>query len=440
MSHSFVLTRRRLLGQLTVAATSGLGLPWLIPSRVLAAPGRPGANDRIGIGYIGAGRRANQLMSLPTEGRIVAVADVDRARAGAVATKRHCRAYEDYRRLLEAQDIDAVIVATPDHWHVLPSVHACQAGKDVYLEKPLSLTIHEGRVLANAVRRHNRVLQTGTQRRSMSQHRYGCELVRNGVAGKIHTVHVCNYPSPWECGLPRQPVPDGLDWDAWCGMAEPVPFHQDIFVQRANPGWISFRPWSGGEMTGTGAHGFDQVQWALDMDHTGPVEVECEGGRLPPLVYEASESRGRGDAYTSRGRNVTFRYANGITIRLTDNGPAAGGEFIGELGKIRIGNDTVDSNPPELAKTPAESLKFRLPVSNDHLSNWFNCVRSREKPIADVEIGHRSATVCHLGNIARWVGRKLTWDPQTETFPGDDEANRYLDRPRRKGYELPENA
>ncbi|NLY00621.1 MAG: Gfo/Idh/MocA family oxidoreductase [Rhodopirellula sp.] len=430
------LDRRRFLQRTTALAAGSLAAPCFVPSTALAAPGQPGANDRIGVGYIGAGRRANQLMGLPAEGRIVAAADLDRNRAEAVAKKRNCRAYQDYREMLECGDIDAVFVATPDHWHVLPSIHACQAGKDVYLEKPLSLTIREGRVLVDTVRKHGRVLQTGSQRRSMAGHRLGCELVRNGVAGKIHTVCILNYPSPWECGLPGEPVPQGLDWDRWCGMTEPVPFHPDIFVQRSNPGWISFRPWSGGEMTGTGAHGFDQIQWALEMDHTGPVEIWSEGGKLEPLVYDKPESRSRGDRAMSQGRHVSMRYANGVTIELTDNGPAAGGEFIGEHGKIRIGNNTVDSNPEDLAKVSADSLKIRLPVIDNHIQNWFDAIKSREKPIADVEIGHRSAIVCHLGNIARWVGRKLIWDPEKEIFPGDDEANRYLDRPRRAGYEL----
>lgn len=430
------LDRRRFLQRTTALAAGSLAAPCFVPSTALAAPGQPGANDRIGVGYIGAGRRANQLMGLPAEGRIVAAADLDRNRAEAVAKKRNCRAYQDYREMLECGDIDAVFVATPDHWHVLPSIHACQAGKDVYLEKPLSLTIREGRVLVDTVRKHGRVLQTGSQRRSMAGHRLGCELVRNGVAGKIHTVCILNYPSPWECGLPGEPVPQGLDWDRWCGMTEPVPFHPDIFVQRSNPGWISFRPWSGGEMTGTGAHGFDQIQWALEMDHTGPVEIWCEGGKLEPLVYDKPESRSRGDRAMSQGRHVSMRYANGVTIQLTDNGPAAGGEFIGDNGKIRIGNNTVDSNPEDLAKVSADSLKIRLPVIDSHIQNWFDAIKSREKPIADVEIGHRSAIVCHLGNIARWVGRKLIWDPEKEIFPGDDEANRYLDRPRRAGYEF----
>ena len=277
MADSKQITRRRFLHRTGQWAAASLALPTIIPSGVLAAPGRPGANDRIGVGYIGAGRRARQLMGLPPEGQIVAAADVDRRRAQEIAAKKNCRAYDDYRKMLDAKDVDAVVVATPDHWHVLPSLHACQAGKDIYLEKPLTLTIREGRLLVDAVRKHGRVLQTGSQRRSMSGHRTGCELVRNGLAGKIHTVLIVNYPSPWECGLPGQPVPEGLNWDVWCGMTEPVPYHEDLYIQRSNPGWISFRPYSGGEMTGWGAHGFDQIQWALDMDHTGPVEIWCEG-------------------------------------------------------------------------------------------------------------------------------------------------------------------
>jgi len=328
-------------------------------------------------------------------------------------------------------------VATPDHWHVLPSIHACQAGVDVYLEKPLSLTIREGRILVDAVRKYGRVLQTGSQRRCMSGHRRGCELVRNGVAGKIHTVIIMNYPSPWECQLPGQSVPEPLDWDAWCGMTDPVAYHGDIFIQRSNPGWISLRPYSGGEMTGTGAHGFDQIQWALDLDHTGPVEIWSEAGKLLPVVYSRSENRDRGDAQCSRGHRVRFRYANGVTIRLEDNGPAAGGEFIGDRGKIRIGNNVISSNPVDLVHVPADDLDVRLPEINNHIQNWFDCIKTREKPIADVEIGHRSAILCHLGNIARWVGRRLAWDPASETFPGDEQANQYLDRPRRKPYQLP---
>ena len=432
------ILRRSFIQRSAALATGGVTVPYLVPSSVLAASGRPGANDRIGVGYVGCGRRANQLMGLPPEGRIVAGADVDLKRTESVVAKRKCRAYQDYREMLEAKDIDAVFVATPDHWHILPSIHACQAGKDVYLEKPLSLTIREGRVLVDAVRKYKRVLQTGSNRRSMDKHRRGCELVRNGMAGKIHTVLIRNYPSPWECELPRQPVPEGLNWDVWCGMTEPVPFHQDLYIQRSNPGWISFRPYSGGEMTGWGAHGFDQVQWALGMDHTGPVEVWAKGGKLKPVTYTEPESRARGDKLCSTGYEVTFRYANGTLLKTKDGEPGAGGVFIGDKGKIRIGNNTYSSNPEELSQASPDDFKIRLPVSNNHIQNWFDSIKSREKPIADVEIGHRSAILCHLGNIARWVGRPLKWDPDKEIFPGDDEANSYLDRQRRKPYTLPD--
>ena len=430
-------TRRRFLA----SAAATVAVPSMIPRSVLAAADHPGANDRIGLGFIGVGRRGNQLMNgLPKtqEGRIVAVADLDRTRRDEAAQKRQCRAAADFRELLDAMDIDAVVIATPDHWHVAPALLACQAKKDVYLEKPLSHTIHEGRQLVNAVRKHRRVLQTGSQRRCMKQHRLGCEMVRSGLVGKIETVLIMNYPSPWECGLPGQPVRDGLDWDAWCGPTEPVPYHDDIFIQRSDPGWISFRPWSGGEMTGTGAHGFDQIQWALDTDDTGPVEIWCEKDDFQAPVYREPEDRTRGNRLCSEGYRVRMRYANGIVIRLEPGESAAGASFVGPGGKIRIGNNTVDSNPPELVAEAAKDLKVRLPEIDHHIQNWFDCIKSRERPIADVEIGHRSAILCHLGNIARWAGRRLVWDPEKEVFPEDAEANQFLDRPRRKGFELPE--
>ncbi len=436
--HLCQLTRRQFLRR-SLRSTGTLALaPYFVPAGVLAASGNPAPSDRVGIGYIGAGRRGNQLLGLPPTGRIVAVADLDRRRADATAAARNCRAHTDYRQLLDAKDIDAVVVATPDHWHALPSIHACQAGKDVYCEKPLGLTIREGRLMVQAARKYERVFQTGTQRRSMPNHRLGCELVRNGFAGQIHTVLIMNYPSPWQVAFPGQPPPDELDWDAWCGQTAPVPFHNDIFVQRSKPGWISLFPYSGGEMTGTGAHGFDQIQWALDTDHTGPVEIWAEGGKLPAVVYEAPESLARGDRLCSEGYRVRMRYANGIEVRLEPGEPAAGAVFIGDRGKVRVGNNEFTTSPAEIAQVPQDQRQIRLPVSNDHLGNWIDCIRSRQRPIADVEIGHRSAIVCHLGNIARWVGRKLTWDPERELFPGDEEANRYLSRPMRAPYALPE--
>ena len=320
--------------------------------------------------------------------------------------------------MLESKDIDAVLVATPDHWHALHSIHACMAEKDVYCEKPMTLTIHEGRVMVKAVRKYKRVFQTGSQQRSMEQSRIGCELVRNRRLGNLHTIHGSNYPSPWKQDFPEEPVPEGLNWDAWHGMTETGIYNDNIYLPRAKPGWISLQPYSGGEMTGWGSHGLDMIQWALGMDESGPIEVWPVGEGLEC--------------------EVDFKYEGGILLKLDGKGPAGGALFVGDKGEILVDRGKYEAKPPEIATEPARGGEIKLEVSTNHMQNWFDCIRTRAKPIADVEIGHRSATVCHLGNIARWTGRKLQWSPEREKFIGDEDANAYLDRPRRHPYELPE--
>jgi predicted dehydrogenase len=438
MNRPTSLSRRQFL-RTASAAAAGFAVPCFIPSGVLAFQGTPGANDRIGVAGIGVGRQGGGLVrgaNGKRDVRMVAVADVNLPRAEQIGQALNAVAYQDYRKLLERQDVDAIITATTDHWRAIVCIHAAQAGKDIYAEKPMTLTIHEGRLMVQAVRKYGRVFQTGSQQRSHAANRFGCELVRNGRLGKIQMVIGSNYPSPWEGALPGQSVPEGLDWDMWCGPTPLVPYHADLYAPRANPGWISFRPYSGGEMTGWGPHGLDQIQWALGMDDTGPVEVWTEGASFDPPTYTAPESRSRGDKLGSTPM-VFFRYANGVTVKL-DNGNPGGGIFIGDQGKIEIFRGRVTSNPEELVKQPIRDDEIQLYKSSDHMQDWLDCIKSRQKPIADVEIGHRSTTVCHLGNIARWVGRRLRWDPVAERFPGDDEANQYLDRPRRKPYELPE--
>jgi predicted dehydrogenase len=406
-----------------------LSLPMFVPRSVLGGAGRPGANERIGIGAIGVGGRASLLLNqLPEDGQIVALSDCNLPRAEAFKAGKQADwpVYQDHRQLLERKDIDAVIVGTGDFQRVLPSIHACQAGKDVYAEKPLTLYIHEGRVLVEAVRKHERVFQVGSQQRSMEMNRIACELIRGGGLGKVKEVRAMNYPGPEDSSaqpLPEETAPTGLNWDVWLNQAAMRPYNQQWM------GWMRWRDFSGGEMTNWGAHGIDQVQWALGMDGTGPVE-------LWPIT-EGTNGQ------------VAMRYGNGVEVHFVlDRGPAGGAVFVCEKGKLEINRNKFTSNPPEIA---AELLK-KVNVAEEerkwsdelalwqarwHMQNWIDCIRTRALPVADVEIGHRSISVCHLANIVRRAGRKLRWDPKTETFPDDAEANTFVDRPRRKEYELP---
>ncbi len=463
------ISRRRLLGQ-TLGAAAAATLPGCPSSRQETPPAKPasrrasaepGPNEQIGVGIIGCGRRNGQLMvgrggqgKPPAYARVVAVADLNMTRAEQWAAKYKCPAFQDYRELLDRKEVEVVIYATPEHWHYLPCIHAVQAGKDVYGEQPLSHTIREGRVMADAVRTHGRVFQTGEQQRSHPQTRKAVELILNGRIGKIQSVIGYNYPSPWECRLPSEPVPDGLDWDRWCGPNEVVPYNTNLYLSRVpyerewlqpaeenavGPGWMSFRPYSGGELVNWGCHGLSMVQWALGMDDSGPVEIWTEpAATLEPLFYDEPESRDRGDAHASQSI-IHYRFANDVVLKLASNDKKLGGgaTFIGDKGQITIVRDGYQCEPHGLDKDPLPPDAVRVYESDNHMENFFECVQSRKDPIMDVENGHRVATFCHLGNIARWLGRPLKWDPDKEMFPGDDEANQYLDSPKRKGYELP---
>ncbi|HVX15835.1 MAG TPA: Gfo/Idh/MocA family oxidoreductase [Pirellulales bacterium] len=424
-------SRRGFLRKGAALAAGAIGAPLIIPRHVLAESGKPGANDRITVGAIGVGGRASLLLQqLPESAQIVALSDCNLPRAEAFKAKaqKDWPVYQDYRKILDRKDIDAVIVATGEFQRVLPCIHACQAGKDVYAEKPLTLYVREGRALVDAVRRTGRILQVGSQQRSMAMNRIACELVRSGGLGKVLEVRAINYPgaqaSPAE-PFPEMPVPAGLDWSMWLNQAADRPYHPDWM------GWMRWRDFAGGEMTNWGAHGVDQIQWALGMDDRGPSEMR-------PL---------------SPGSNgqVAMRYPNGVEVNFViepGRGPMGGAVFICEKGKLEINRNKFTSNPPEIA----EELKKKVNVDEEerkwsdqlalwqarwHMQNWLDCMRSRETPVADVEIGHRSISVCHLANITRAVGHELRWDAAREQFIDDDKANALLDRPRRKGFELP---
>lgn len=408
------VNRRRFIQSGSVGSVAALTGPMLLSQNAI------GANDTVRMGIIGPGRRGRQLMgdfSRLDNVKFVAISDPNESRLAQVADGTDWRMYTDFREMLDQPDIDAVIVATPDHWHALHSIYACMAEKDVYVEKPMTLTVVEGRRMVEAARKYDRVVQCGSQQRSDATSRTGCELVRNQALGKVKVVHGANYPSPWDQPMIGQSVPDDLDWDAWLGPAPWRPYHKDLYTPRARPGWISFVDFSGGEVTGWGAHGLDMIQWALGTDETGPVEISTEGN---PRQLD---------------RVVVMKYDNGVELRMDDKGPQGGGLFVCEHGSIRVdrGYYKADTDVDVDSVTIHEALE----VSNNHQQNFIDCVRSRQRPICDVEIGHRSSTLCHLMNIARWAARPLMWDPETETFEGDPDANMYLDRPRRDPWQLP---
>ena len=412
-------SRRSFLGR----AGALIAAPLVVPSHVLGLGDKPAPSERIQVGFIGSGHRSRLLMSqMPAAGEIIAICDCDSRRCDQALKekKANWHVYKHYRELLEAKDIDAVVVPTTDHGRVLTCIHACQAGKDIYAEKPLTLTIHEGRALVQAVEKYKRVFQTGTQQRSMEMNRYACELVRTGGIGKLHTVLGVNYGGPGSCDYTEtEPLPKEVDWDTWLNS---TPYHD--YSSKRQRGWMGCRAYSGGQMTNWGAHGLDQIQWALGMDGTGPVELWTEG--------------------TGSRAPVSYRYANGVVVKLELSGaPMGGAVFLGDKGKIEIDRNRFKATPEELVKDPPEAQTAEIWEgpgwqAKFHIGNWLECIKTRGRPVSDAEVGHRSVSVCHLANIVRQLGRKIQWDPTKEEFVGDEEANTYLERPRRKRFELPE--
>ncbi len=327
-----------------------------------------------------------------------------------------------------------MIISACDHHHVQAGILACQAGKDIYVEKPLSIYIREGRALVEAVRKHGRVAQTGTQQRSMEMNQFACEFVRDGGLGKIQAIECVNFAGPKDypaAGLPSEPVPAELAWNLWQGPAPNHPYNRRLaahWTDEAGGWWGNWRDYSVSQLTGLGSHAFDMVQYATGMDLSGPTE-------LWP-VEEGPAAR------------VHFRYANGLEVRLRfpdtepRRGPQLGAIFVGSECKMEINRNKFTTNPPDFVKDgpdPKLAEKWEGPgwVAKGHLQHWFECIASREKPNADVEIGHRTASVCQLLDITRRLQRRLQWDPDREIFINDAQANALLDRPRRPGWELP---
>jgi predicted dehydrogenase len=452
------MKRREFVTEMLGVAAASAGLP--ATARVL------GANDRVNIGWVGCGGRgrydAGILQRIPGV-EIIAVCDVYEAHARAAQAKvgARCECYHDFRKVLERKDVDAVLIATPDHWHATTEVLACQAGKDVYVEKPLSHTIEEGRKMVAAARRHNRIVQLGTQQRSAPHLREAAHVVQSGAIGPVHFVRVWNYlnMSPDGVGYAADSAaPPGLDWDFYLGPAPYVPFNKNRFL-------VSYRwfwDYAGGMATDYGTHRFDTVHEIMNEDK--PLTANAAGGRYvlkdggdtpdtlqityeyPGFVlsYEASMVNGHGCG----GRTTGMHY---YLTRCNDDRPH-GMAFYGTRGSLyadRVGFQVYPEPKGEFgpgAVHPVEGDKegFRMPAeevqgrdtTDLHIRNFIDCVRSRRHPVADVEIGHRSTNVPLLGNIALRTGHKIHWNAETEQITGDPEASALLARPARKPWDL----
>ena len=417
---------------LKTASAIAAAAPFILPSSIWAADPAAKPLNKIRMGFIGMGTQARGLLNGflgNDEVEVVAICDVDTTRreAGKATVEKHytrknktieggCTAYNSFEEVLARKDIDAVCVATPDHWHALMVIAAAKAGKDIYCEKPLSLTIGEARAMVNAVRKYKRVCQTGSMQRSSGEFLKACELVRNGVIGQVKEIFISIGGTSKPCNLPEEAMEPGLDWDRWLGPAPKRPYNSILSPRGVHgnfPDWRNYREYSGGMMTDWGAHHFDIAQWALGMDESGPVEI------TPPDGKDV--------------KKLTYRYANGT---LMYHGGLAGYNFgvvfVGEKGKVCVDRGRFQAEPESLAEGyKANGLPIKLYKSTDHLRDFIKCVRSRERPICDVEVGARSATVCHLGNLAYWNKRPLKWDPKKEKFIGDAEANTWINRDRR---------
>jgi len=420
-----------------VAATAGaaaipfVGLARGATRTLPATPSRttpPGS--KLGVGFIGCGKRAAELIHPflnRADVQLVAVCDVDTKRREhfkKVVNDKYantdCATHIDHRELLARKDIDAVVITTPDHWHAAQIIDSAKARKDIYCEKPLTLTLAEAKACIDAVRRNDRVFQTGSQQRTEydGKFRTACEYVQSGRLGTMLSVHVGVGDPPEACNLPEEPMEEGLDWDRWLGPAPMRPYNSILSPRGMHnhyPMWRLYWEYAGGLLADMGAHHFDIAQWGLAMDHSGPIEVH------PPKDE---------DAITG----VRFVYDNGV--EMFHGGPS-GTTFIGSKGLIAVDRDRLQSVPDSILKEPLKDTDIHLPRAADHITDWIDCIKSRKRCICDIEIGARSAAICQLANLVYKYGRMLRWVPSTWQFAGDAEANSWRDYDRRAGYELP---
>ena len=439
-----------------VSSMAMSGFPSIVPASVF---GKNAPGNQINVGAIGTGRisRDHDLPNIwrYDDARIIAVCDVDSKRVedakrlvNGYYSKKTGKPYDgvttygDYRELLKNKDIDAVVISTPDHWHALIGIHAVEAGKDVYLQKPASLTIAEGRALSNAAHRTGRILQIGSQQRSSPQFRYAAELVRNGRIGQLKTVSVGLPGDPSGNEEPEMPIPKNLNYDMWLGSTPYVYYTEKrVHPQKdySRPGWLRCEQFGAGMITGWGSHHIDCAHWAMDTEYTGPVEVSG---------WAEFPTKGLWDVH---GKFQTEAlYENGVKMIVSTEFPN-GIKFEGTEGWIFVsrGNESVTASDPVARLRDSKALsasdpkiitsvigpqEIHLYESKEHHANWLDCVKTRKQPIAPIEVGHRSCSACLIHHIAMKLKRKVFWDPMKERFKNDDEANKMLSRSQRWPY------
>ncbi|HUT34465.1 MAG TPA: Gfo/Idh/MocA family oxidoreductase [Planctomycetota bacterium] len=408
----------------------------MLTSQALGGPEKEAASDRLAVGHIGVGGMGSGQLRGTMNNRAatsVAVCDVDKERLSRAesTTGGKAKPYHDFRQLLERQDIDAVVIASPDHWHALHTIHACCAGKDAYVQKPMCVTVREGQAMVAAARRYHRVVQMGSQGRSQLAGRYSAQYVRNGYCGNVREVRCWHYPNPSRPPAPPEPVPPQLDYDFWLGPLAYFPYHPAH--THGSFRWLMCS--GGGNIRDRGAHIFGIVCWAMNVDATGPVSIEATGD-IPDGLYDIPTTM-----------SVVYEFKDpDWTLHWDQPGEPQGfaGEarpfpygvvFIGDKDRLVVGHcDGVRGDKKVFFEPGANQVE--LYKSNDHLANFFDCVKTRRRCIVDVAIGHRITSLCVLGNLAYRIGRKLRYDPVKEEFPGDDEANRMLHSPYREPWAL----
>lgn len=430
-------SRRKFLKSTVVASAGFLILPrFVLGGKSVTGQKFLAPSDNINLGFIGTGKQGKILSRFflnTGEAKIVAVSEVYKAKAEMFVNtvdeyfekntnaggKAEISVYNDFRLMLGRKDVDAVVIATPDHWHAVMAVMAAEAGKDIYGEKPLALTVEEGRAMVKTTRKHNRVFQTGSMQRSWPEFRQAVELIRNGYIGDVQSVKVNVGAPPVPYNLAEEPLPDGLDWTAWLGPNQFQHFNAELappVTQDVYPNWRLYKEFGGGMVTDWGAHMFDIVQWALDMDSSGPVKFIPPDGNEHPVL--------------------TMYYENGIKMTHEKWEWNNAVHFTGSQGELKVGRGKLETSPASLKDIKIKDSNKQVYYSENHYKDFLNAMRKRTLPVCDVETGHRTSSVANIANIAYELKRPLSWNPHRERFFRDKDANKLLGRKMKEEWKI----